>query len=203
MAKDRAKKPRLRLFFALDLPDAVVEEIILWQGQALYRFEHLRLLSDRSMHATLVFLGYQYERDVEKIVATAKAAIEIEKAVPARFGGLVPVPPKRPRLYALSVDDSEGVLAELQGKLSRKLSDAGFYREERRPFWPHITVARQRRSSGGRKAGGPALERIPELPERLRKPFSAVRVSLYSSKLRPEGAVYRALAHFELEEIRS
>ena len=70
------------------------------------------------------------------------------------------------------------------------LEREGLYRREDRPFWPHLTLARVRKST----------RRAPALPshEAPGGAFPAPSVTLYRSILRPEGALYEALARREL-----
>jgi 2'-5' RNA ligase len=102
---------------------------------------------------------------------------------------MVPVPRSRPRLFALGLEDAGGALGAWQGALSERLEAARLYEPEQRPFWPHVTLARVKR--GARVPRG--LE-LPALPEELRRPFRAGRVTLFRSTLRRSGAVYDALA---------
>jgi 2'-5' RNA ligase len=88
---------------------------------------------------------------------------------------------------------------------------AGFYEREKRPFWPHLTIGRfkstERHQRGARQPGGgrggPAraesAEPLPDdLPDALRQPFDATRLTLYSSTLKPQGAVYEPLKRVDL-----
>jgi 2'-5' RNA ligase len=208
-SKDRLKSPRLRMFVALDLPDDFLDRAVIWQERAFAGRRDLRVLSRYALHVTLVFLGYQYERDAEKIA-------ELSFAVPAEPFELQPdeveeVPPGRPRLYAIGLDDPGDKLTRWQTGLAERLQGAGYYEPEKRPFWPHLTVARfkqtERHRTGGRarsEAGGrgrgpaEAPESLPELPDDLRNPFQAARLTLYRSTLRPQGAVYEPLARAAL-----
>lgn len=189
MAKERLGSPRARLFVALELPGEFVEGLSAWCGGAFGGVRELRLLRPESLHVTLVFLGYQAERDIERIAEVSFG----EGAAPGGFElgatGVVPVPRSRPRLFALQLDDAGGALGEWQAGLSERLEAARFYEPEKRPFWAHVTLARVKR---GEKVGR-GLE-LPELPEALRRPFRAGRVTLYRSTLRRSGAVYEPLA---------
>jgi len=100
----------------------------------------------------------------------------------------VPVPHRRPRLYALGLEDGGGGLHGWQDGLSRRLEEARLYEPEKRPFWPHVTLARVKRG-----ARAPGLE-LPQLPPGLAAPFSASRVTLFRSTLKRSGAVYEPLA---------
>jgi 2'-5' RNA ligase len=78
-------------------------------------------------------------------------------------------------------DDEGGRAALLQERLSTRLERLGAYRPERRPWLPHVTVAR-----------------FAERP-RLRAPLPALGelspsdAALYHSVLRPDGAQYTVL----------
>jgi RNA 2',3'-cyclic 3'-phosphodiesterase len=205
--KDRPKSPRLRLFVALELPDRFLDPLVSWREEAFGDRRELRLPSRYSLHVTLVFLGYQYERDVEKIAGASfsdgGAPFELKATEVSE------VPPRRPRLYAVGLDDPGEKLTGWQAKLAERLQGAGYYEPEKRPFWPHITIARfkqteRHRTGGGARAGGrgrgPADQPapMPELPDELREPFETGRLTLYSSTLRPQGAEYDPLARVEL-----
>jgi 2'-5' RNA ligase len=205
VAKERLKSPRVRLFVALDLPEPVLDRFVAWQEDTFADRRDLRLVPKYSIHVTLAFLGYQAERDAERIAEVAFG----DGAAPfaLRPTELVEVPPRRPRLYAVSLDDVGERLTGWQGALAGRLQEAGFYEPEKRPFWPHLTVARfknteRHRTGGGARAGGrggrgagaPAAEPMPELPDELTEPFEAARLTLYQSTLKPQGAVYDPLA---------
>ena len=196
MAKERLKSPRARLFVALDLPERVREEIVAWQRQELTD-PALRPVRSESLHMTLVFLGYRAEKEIERI---AEAAFDVE--LPAPEIELVPEPVgvprgKRPRLFALDAP-SEGAVA-LQAAVERKLVEGRHYEPEKRAFWPHLTVARVRPERRGSRK--PAVVGRPPgpLPERtFLRPIPLVRLVLFRSHLRREGALYEPMAELEL-----
>jgi RNA 2',3'-cyclic 3'-phosphodiesterase len=188
---ERLKSPRLRLFVALDLPEALLDPLVEWRERELGKIPEARLVTRASLHVTLVFLGYQYERDVERI---AKLCFD-EPAGPfeLRPAALAAVPPRRPRLYALELEDEGGAVAAWQLELSDRLHTAGLYQPEKRPFWSHVTLAR-----GKRDRGLPRLDEGVPLPAELQWPVVPPRATLYRSTLTPRGAVYDALAGMEL-----
>jgi RNA 2',3'-cyclic 3'-phosphodiesterase len=188
---ERLKSPRLRLFVALDLPDAVLEPLAEWRERNLGSVPGARLVPRASLHVTLVFLGYQYERDVERIADLCFA--EPAGGFELQASGITGVPPRRPRLYALGLEDAGGALGAWQGQLSDRLHAAALYEPEKRPFWAHVTLAR-----GRRNRALPRLDEPPELPDELTRPFVPERATLYRSTLTPRGAVYDAMAGMEL-----
>jgi 2'-5' RNA ligase len=188
MAKERLGSPRARLFVALELPPTVVKGAAALARDTFGPVAELRPVRPESLHVTLVFLGYRPEREIERIAATAfDAPADLFYLVP---DAVVAVPKKRPRLYALGLEDSGGALGRWQEGLSRRLEAAGMYEPEKRPFWPHVTLARLKRG-----ARPPRFE-LPQLPAELAAPFTASRVTLFRSTLKPSGAVYEQLASF-------
>jgi 2'-5' RNA ligase len=186
MAEERLKSPRVRLFVALDLPEQTVDGLSAWTRATFGEHPDLRVVRPESLHVTLVFLGYQYERDVARIAELTFA----QQLAPVRLEpqGIVPVPRSRPRLWALDLADEGGALTRWQGGLSERLAAAGLYEPEKRPFWSHVTLARAKRGKSPR-----GLE-VPALPAALAEPFSTAALTLYRSTLQPQGAVYEPLA---------
>jgi 2'-5' RNA ligase len=194
MAPEKPKDPRVRLFVALDLPDGLRDGIGDWSAGALTD-PALRPVPARNLHVTLAFLGSRPEGDMERAIA----AIEASAAPAPRFGLLDPVarPGRaRPRLFALPAP-SPGA-ERIQAQLSEILVSEQLYEPEKRPFWPHVTVARVR--AEGRGSRRPIrVERPPGgLPVELRKPVFCRRLTLYRSELQPSGARYVPLAQVKL-----
>jgi 2'-5' RNA ligase len=196
MVKERLKSPRARLFVALELPTAVRDGVEAWGREALAD-PALRRMSTASLHITLVFLGYRPEKEIGRIGAVVEG---LESPAPAdiRLGDPEQRPPRgKARLFALPVD-SPGTLS-LQAELEQRLAAERLYEPEKRPFWPHLTVARVRPEGKGSKRPMRVAEGPGPLPEGVReRTFGSVRVSLYRSELKPQGAHYTPLAHVDL-----
>jgi 2'-5' RNA ligase len=194
MVKERLKSPRARLFVALDLSDEVREGIVGWGEEALAD-PALRPVPPESLHITLAFLGYRPEKEIEQI-----AAVVEESGGPAPWVELRDPeqrPPRgRARLFALpAISPGTEVL---QAGLEQKLVEKGFYEPEKRPFWPHVTVARVRPEARGSRRPAVVSKSPGPLPEELKEPRIAVRMTLYRSVLQPTGARYVPLAQVEL-----
>lgn len=194
MAKERLKSPRARLFVALDLPDEIRRGIVAW-GRRELADPALRPVPEQSLHVTLAFLGYRPEKEVEAIAAAVEEGVGPAPWVELRDPAARP-PRGRARLFALPVV-SPGTEA-LQGGVEQKLVEGGFYEPEKRPFWPHVTVARVRPEARGSRR--PAVVSGPpeKLPPSLSEVFLGVRMTLYRSELQPSGARYVPLAQVEL-----
>jgi 2'-5' RNA ligase len=194
VANERLKSPRARLFVALDLPDGLREGIVAWGREALAD-PALRPVAPESLHVTLAFLGYRPEKEIEAIASVVR-----ERTGPAPWVELLdpePRPPRgRARLYVLPAL-SPGTEA-LQAGLSEGLAEAGFYEPEKRPFWPHATVARVRPEARGSRRTAIVFEPPGKLPAGLSEAQICRRMTLYRSVLQPTGARYVPLAQVQL-----
>lgn len=186
----------MRLFVALDLPDAARAAIEEW-GRRELRDPALRRVPAENLHVTLVFLGAVAEGDVGRLEGVVEEVGASSSAAPIALGAVVPRPAgRRPRLFALEADSPASV--GIQARLAARLAAAGLHEPEERPFWPHVTVARVRAEGGGRRRPAP-IERHPgDPPAALGRPFEAVRLTLYRSQLQSRGARYIPLAQVEL-----
>jgi 2'-5' RNA ligase len=192
----------VRLFVALDLPGDVRDGLAAWQAKALAD-PALRPMRAESLHVTLCFLAYHPEKAVPRIAELVTSVSP--RPIELRFEPEPsPRPKGRPRLYAVDAA-SDGAQA-VQAELSDALEAEGFYKPEKRAFWPHVTVARVRSErlppGRGERRGKGRPRRVTAapgpLPAALTKPFGAVRVALYRSDLKPQGAEYVSLAGVDL-----
>ena len=192
----------MRLFVALDIPAPIRDQIARWQREALSD-SALRPMRPESLHVTLCFLSYQPEKAIpriaERIASVGARPVELHfDPEPS------PRPKGRPRLYAIGGHSDSA--SALQAELAERLAAEGFYKPEKRGFWPHVTVARVRSERlpperGERRGKGRPrrVKRAPApLPAALTEPFGAVRIALYRSDLKPQGAEYVSLAGVDL-----
>jgi 2'-5' RNA ligase len=139
---------------------------------------------------TLVFLGYLPEKQIEHTAVTAFGALDGLAPPLLAMRGFRAVPPRDPRLFAVDLADEGDRAAAIQAAAVRVLSEARLHKPEKRPFWPHVTVARVKRSE----------RRVPplEAPVPPADPFVAPVVTLYRSHLSPRGARYEPLERLTL-----
>lgn len=194
MTRERLKNPRARLFVALDLPDRVRAGLEAWGAEALAD-PALRPVAGESLHVTLCFLGFTPEKRIDE-AAEALAAIGPRPVTLSLSPDPVGRPAGKPRLFAIKAESP--ACLELQAELSAELEARRLYKPERRPFWPHVTVARVRPERGGGRRPRRVESPPGGLPQELVHTFDSVRVSLYRSNLRPEGAQYVSLASVNL-----
>jgi 2'-5' RNA ligase len=164
----------VRLFCALRLPGDALDALVAWQAAHVVR---ARPVPRESLHVTLAFLGSRPEADVaavarELAAAAAAAASIVLEAVRYRETHSVGM---------VVLADDGGAATALAADLAGRLAGVGVYRPERRPWLPHVTVARFREQ--------PRLAPPPPALGRVSPSDAAV----YSSVLRPSGAQYEVL----------
>jgi RNA 2',3'-cyclic 3'-phosphodiesterase len=191
VAKERPESLRVRLFTAIDLPEEIRGGLAVWQGRECGD-PALRPVAEDALHVTLCFLGCKPERAIGEaadiLASLAPRPVEL-RLEPEPIG----LKGRRPGLFALDAPSEEA--AALQAELADRLAENRLYEPEKRPFWPHVTIARVKRD--GRKPQ--VVEQPPgPLPDALTEPFGAVRVALYRSHLRSSGARYERLATLQL-----
>jgi nicotinamide-nucleotide amidase len=174
----------LRLFVALDLPEPVrdaLADLAAAADPAVWR-----PVNRDALHVTLAFLGSRPPGDVDTIEALLPAG---SSAIELALAGAEILPPRRGRVLSARIDDPSGALGELQAALSARLDAAGLYTPEKRPFHPHVTVARLRPRTRPPRAVDLPLEPLE---------FTAEAVTLYVSRLHPKGARYEPLVRAPL-----
>jgi 2'-5' RNA ligase len=181
---------RARLFVALELPSGVRAALVEWAGKAVGGGPGVRLLDGEALHLTLCFLGEVELSAVDAISTVLADTIDDAVERPLAFEPLEVgwLPPRRPRVCAISLRDRDGRGGALQAALSARLAEGGWYEPERRGWLAHVTVARL--SSRGARAGSAADPAPPTL-----EPFGATAVALMRSW---PGSRYEALARIGL-----
>jgi len=148
----------------------------------------------QGMHLTLKFLGETTPGFLEGVEAGLAAAAGRGRPVPLEVVGTGAFPPRSrsPRvLWAGIVADP--ALAELQTGVEAEMEKLGFA-AERRPFFPHLTLGRVKGPSGLARA-------LAEMEKEKAASFGKMtveRVTLFQSKLRPQGAEYTVIREFPL-----
>ena len=160
-----------------------------WRDEAIAGRADLRPVQPEALHLTLCFLGWRAEAEAPRIAELASQACAGLSPPLLSVGAVRPVPPRRPRLFALDLWDDGGRAGAVQAAVSDALAAAGLYEAEARPFWPHVTLARVKRDTRAEPL---------EAPPAPTDQFAARDLTLYRSTLRPEGALYKALARTEL-----
>lgn len=182
-----AGAPKARLFVALELPEAVAAALVHWRAPLLRSVPALRALAPEALHVTLCFIGWRPEEAIAPIAETVTACAGASGGVAGlSLGDPLWLPPRRPRVLALGLEDRGGQLAALQACVSEQLAAGGWHEPEARPYLPHVTVARVR--AGESVSRRVALSPAPEVE------FRGAAVVLYRSHLQRAGARYEPLS---------
>ena len=182
---------KARLFVALDLPDDARQALAEWRDDVFAGRDDVRRVDPAALHVTLVFLGYLPEEEIERIAVLMRAAVPARQAPVLRAVGVKPVPPRRTRLFALDLADEGDRAGAVQASVSVALAEAGLYEPETRPFWPHVTLARVKKGVRAAPFAGPAPPGAP---------WRAAAVTLYRSRLSPQGARYEPVDRVQLPQ---
>lgn len=179
---------RARLFVALELPPRVRSALASWRLDALQGIRGLRPLAENHLHVTLCFLGWTATDEIDDLAAACARASGCAPP-PLVLGHPLWLPHRRPRLLAVALDDPQARLSVVQSALSAQLQAGGWYEPEARAHLPHVTVAR-----AGRQA------RVSAKPVSSPPPlkFTGSWVTLFRSRLSPQGASYEPLARVRL-----
>ena len=189
---------RMRAFVAIELSDDAKRALTaIIQSLRGRRIDGLRLVRPEGMHLTLKFMGNIDASRVPRIanalaaVSARHAPFRLTLAAPGFFPNA-----DRARVLWIGVGGDMRPLRQLQRDVDETLATLGFA-AEKRPFNPHLTIARMRDSTAraDRRRAADALAAYP-LPGGIA--ISANSVSLMQSELRPGGAVYTRIAHAPL-----
>ena len=182
----------MRLFVAIDIPDAIRAAI----AALTHRLRELspapRWVRIEGAHVTLKFIGETPDERAERIRSALRNA-RASAPIDLHFAGLGFFPsPHRPRVLWAGVTAGIG-LHELAASIETILEPLGVPRETRE-FSPHITLARIN-----------SPQRLDALRAAVEKEctqeFGRTTVRefhLYQSVLKPRGAEYNQLANYQI-----
>lgn len=179
----------MRLFVAVDPGEAIAREL----AKALERVRPLapdaKWVAAQAAHVTLAFLGWVPDERASEIAEALEAAVERHGPLALRFGGAGTFGAKRrPRVLWIGISGALAELGALRLDVETALVSFG-YEPERRPFSPHLTLARARDPRGDAALAASAAALATEEIGKAR----IEHVVLYRSDLSRAGATYTAL----------
>jgi 2'-5' RNA ligase len=190
----------MRLFTAVELTDEAREAIGTEQAALAACLRRggdskLRFVRPEHMHLTLSFMGEVADHDAPAIVGAISENLPFAPFA-ITFKGIGVFPPRgAPRVLWLGVSAGEQAICDLQRLVATRLAAVGV-EPERRPFHPHLTLARWRdRPSGGR---GSLAALIDVGGDRTVANVMVSAVTLLQSRLSPGGPFYAPLARGRL-----
>jgi len=186
----------MRLFIAIDLDDnaraAIAEEQRRLKTAMSESGSSMKWVRAEQMHLTLVFLGEVPEPSAPPIVDALNRPVD-QSPFELVFSGIGVFPPHgAPNVLwigaAAGADDS----IELQRHLADRVRALGLA-VERRPFHPHLTLARWKTSRGADRARARAAAH-----DRMVAAVHVGHATLYRSRLSSAGPSYTPLARATL-----
>jgi 2'-5' RNA ligase len=175
-----------RLFIAIDLPDALTDEL----GLMAQGVPGARWLEPDDYHLTLRFIGEVDGLGFRDLLDTLEGTQKAPFMLQLKGVGFFP-PRGQPRTLWVGLEPSKPLL-ELKKSLDYAIGRAGVA-EESRKFMPHITLARLNGTPSTRVA-----RFLTEYSLFRSEPFGVDAFHLYSSRLLPKGAVHTLEATFPL-----
>lgn len=191
----------MRLFIALPVAETVRTDIERRVVQARRELPNARWVKADGMHLTLVFLGETDAAllprldEVLRPVFAARESFEVQVTGGGTFPGTNPGGRPRPARVAWVGVDGGAELLDLQEEVTSAATSAAGIEADRRPFHPHLTVARCSAPWRGHE-----VERfLRHFPRgHLVEPFLVTRGILFSSALTPHGAKHKELSSYPL-----
>jgi len=182
----------VRLFVALDIPEAVRTAIESLIGELKPLDDSWKWVRAENLHVTLKFLGEVAPDRLPRIVEALRTA-PTSGSVALKFHGLGFFPnERRPRVLWAGMEGPQNLIG-LAVAVEGALASAGFAREERE-FTPHLTLARNKRATGS-----PQLrEAIATLSDGQFGMMDASTFHLVESRIRSAGPEYTTLESFPL-----
>ena len=208
----------MRLFVALDIPDAIRQAIAAYVGDLRRIAPDAKWVLPESYHMTLKFIG-EWRRDVKEVIEALQKVEAQPVTVTLRGCGFFPNP-RSPRVFCVGIEDdscrtgrpcpverSEAPptpLVLLANRVDQACSTLGIEQEDR-AFSPHLTLARSGSGAPRPKKNEkpvPSMKRLAERIATMPSPdfgtIHATEFFLYESKLSPGGAQYKKLKDFSL-----
>lgn len=180
-----------RLFIAIDISDEARRRAAAHIDQLRAAAGNLRISWEKpgKLHVTLKFLGNVDEQQITKIedrvrtVANEQTAFTAELTGTGAFASV-----QRPHILWLGIGNDDGNVTELGRATESNLVSVGFA-GEKRDFSPHLTIARIREPTKGRKLA--SLHMYTDF-EPVR--FDVTELVIYESHLEPTGSVYSVIS---------
>jgi RNA 2',3'-cyclic 3'-phosphodiesterase len=186
--------PDLRLFVAFDIPDEVRAVMRRRLAKLRAQLTQSRWVDPDHAHLTLAFLGHHPAARLATLAAGLREVFARYPAMALRLHSGGTFPPGRPARVAWVGLKAPAELSTLQHDVADAAAAALEWEPEKRPYHPHVTLARCNPAWPRRTA-----ERfLGEVQGPWGEEWVAGEGVLYRSRLSPRGAHYEALERFPM-----
>ncbi len=187
---------KVRCFICVEIDPGVKKTLGKWLARLGTLAPRIRWVDEKALHITLKFCGEMEPTRLIKLQAALEQVLSSTKIAPfdLELSGVGAFPGwRQPSVLWVGVGGEDDQLRRIADYVDKAGETVGL-QKERRPFHPHVTIARIKTSS--------------ELPVQLMKEFNdesvvqgewTVRyITVMRSDLYPEGPVYTPLARYLL-----
>lgn len=191
---------QVRSFIAIELPDELKAGLSqLQSGLKRGNQSWVKWVDPYSIHLTLKFLGSIAADRIDEIVMAMEDAAQGITPFHLEVKELGVFPdPRRVQVAWVGIKGDVDKLAQLQQSIESNLAQLGF-ESERRPFTPHLTLARIRPEAlpNERQRFG---QLIVETRFEANYSIAVDSINLMRSQLTREGAIYSRISSVELKK---
>lgn len=188
-----------RVFCAIELPETVRELVLLHIERLRESVPQAKAswAQDTNLHLTVKFLGDIAKSSVAEVSKAAAGAVARQRPFSIRLEKTGAFPSHGPpRVLWIGVNDMSATLARLHARLEDEAALVGFAKEKR-PFHPHLTVARLRQPEHMR-----ALTIAHKQSEFPPVEVAVSDLLVIRSELSKEGSNYTVLSRHTLPGVR-
>lgn len=186
----------MRIFIALDIPTEVRERLSQYVERVRIYAPDARWARIEALHVTLKFVGEASDEKVQEIKTTLTQIKAEPFAVNFENIGFFPTP-RSARVFWAGVHAPDA-LKHLVAAIDESLEKTGIAREKR-PYHPHLTLARAPEGGASRNC----FRLLQERPSAEASPqfgtMTALEFFLYQSQIMRGGSRYTKLQRFPLE----
>ncbi|MHC4326212.1 MAG: RNA 2',3'-cyclic phosphodiesterase [Planctomycetota bacterium] len=188
----------MRCFIAINIDEQIRKALARLQdelqGKADIKRSDAKWVNPETIHLTLKFLGEIKDEQVVDVcnitgdVAGRHESFELDVESVGHFGG------RSARVLWVGMGQNSDKLLQLQQDLEQQLDLAGWPREARK-FSGHLTLCRIRNT----RAGVKLAQLARDYKDFKLGTVSADSVSVYQSRLMPQGPIYTVLGNYKLQ----
>lgn len=181
----------MRIFIAVELPNEIRKALKDLQRELKAVTDTARWVAPESIHITLKFFGEVPDKRLDEIDQALAGLSWKPFTVSVRGVGFFPGT-RSPRVFWAGMEAP--TMQNLAEQLDTRMERLGF-EKEKRAFRPHITLARARET----RIDSSLVTTASAYQDHDFGSFTADRVFLFQSTLKPSGAVYNKLKEYILE----
>jgi RNA 2',3'-cyclic 3'-phosphodiesterase len=185
----------IRSFLAFELPTQIRETLSAISAEGKAALRDIRWVRVANIHLTVVFMGNVAATQIEPIKEVVAGACDDYAPFRIQVSGIGTFGNRRNlRVLWIGLTGDGGRMSVFRDQLQQGLAPFGI-EAERRPYKPHLTLARFQKGASAGRALGALLEKYQDVtsPEVLLE-----ELVLFKSDLEPGGAVYTPMGTWPL-----